>query len=48
MSKNTLVVALAENKRLREQVEYLEAKLQVVEQWHGRSCAHQAHQPQAG
>ena len=36
MSKNTLAVALAENKRLREQVEYLEAKLQVVEQWHGQ------------
>ena len=36
MSKNILAVALAENKRLREQVAYLEARLQVVEQWHGQ------------
>lgn len=36
MSKNTLVVALAENKRLKETVARLEAKLQVVEQWHGQ------------
>lgn len=36
MSKNTLAVALAENRRLREQVAYLEARLQVVEQWHGQ------------
>lgn len=36
MSKNTLAVALAENKRLKETVARLEAKLQVVEQWHGQ------------
>ena len=31
-----MALLLAENKRLREQVAYLEAKLQVVEQWHGQ------------
>lgn len=31
-----MAVALAENRRLKERIAYLEAKLDVIQQWHGQ------------